>query len=243
MTSTRAQDGLQIRLLGQFRLAVDGEPLAGPTTGRLQSLLAYLVLHAGAPQSRAHLSFTFWPDGSESNARNSLRQLLHQLRQVLPDPDRYLRTDASSVQWAPDGSFSLDVDLFDRAVADAERSAKAGDVGGRRASLERAVELCQGPLLPSCYDDWIAPTRERLARRCKEAVGALVGLLEEQREYAGAIAHLRHGLEHDPLDEGAYRALMRLLALAGDRAAALQTYRQCAEVLRRELQTEPGAET
>ena len=66
-------------------------------------------------------------------------------------------------------------------------------------------------------------------------MAALVGLLEEQREYASAIAHVRHWLQHDPLDEAAYRWLMRLLALAGDRVAALQAYRQCADALRREL--------
>ena len=234
---------LQVRLLGQFRLTVDGRPVDGPTTARLQSLLAYLLLHADAPQSRAHLSFTFWPDASESNARNNLRQLLHQLRQALPDPDRYLRADANSVQWAPDSSFSLDVALFERAVAEAEAAGRAGDAARRRACLERAVDLCQGPLLPSCYDDWIGPERERLARRCEDAVAALVGLLEEQREYASAIAHVRHWLEHDPLDEAAYRWLMRLLALAGDRVAALQAYRQCADALRRELAAEPSAET
>jgi len=234
---------LQVRLLGQLRLAVDGRPVDGPKTARLQSLLAYLLLHADAPQSRAHLSFTFWPDASEPNARNNLRQLLHQLRQALPDPDRYLRTDANSVQWAPDSSFSLDVALFERAVAEAEGAGRAGDAARRRACLERAVDLCQGPLLPSCYDDWIGPARERLARRCEDAVAALVGLLEEQREYASAIAHVRHWLQHDPLDEGAYRWLMRLLALAGDRVAALQAYRQCADALRRELAAEPSAET
>ena len=234
---------LDVRLLGQFRLTVDGRPVDGPATARLQSLLAYLLLHADAPQSRAHLSFTFWPDASESNARNNLRQLLHQLRQALPDPDRYLRADANSVQWAPDSSFSLDVALFDRAVAEAEAAGRAGDAARRRACLERAVDLCQGPLLPSCYDDWIGPARERLARRCEDAVAALVGLLEEQREYASAIARVRHWLQHDPLDEEAYRWLMRLLALAGDRVAALQAYRQCADALRRELAAEPSAET
>jgi DNA-binding SARP family transcriptional activator len=76
----------------------------------------------GESGSRAHLSFTFWPDTSESNARNNLRQLLHQLRQVLPHPDRYLRTDANSVHWAPDSSFGLDVALFDRAVAAATKA-------------------------------------------------------------------------------------------------------------------------
>jgi DNA-binding SARP family transcriptional activator/predicted ATPase len=233
---------LQVRLLGQFRVTVDGRPV-GPTTARLQSLLAYLLLHADAPQSRAHLSFTFWPDASEPKARNNLRQLLHQLRQALPEADRHLRTDASSVQWAPDSSFTLDVAHFDNALAEADEAGRAGDVARRRACLERAVELCDGPLLPSCYDDWIGPARERLARRCEEAVAALVGLLEEQREYAGAISHVRHWLQHDSVDEAAYRWLMRLLALTGDRAGALQAYRQCEDGLRRELAAEPSAET
>ena len=108
---------LQVRLLGQFRLTVDDQPVDRPTTARLQSLLAYLLLHASAPQSRASLAFAFWPDASEANARNNLRQLLHQLRQVLPDADRYLRADANSVEWTGDSSFSLDVAVFDKAVA------------------------------------------------------------------------------------------------------------------------------
>jgi DNA-binding SARP family transcriptional activator/tetratricopeptide (TPR) repeat protein len=234
---------LEVRLFGQFRLTVDGRPVEGPTTARLQSLFAYLLLHADAPQPRAHLSFTFWPDAAESNARNNLRQLLHQLRQTLPDADRYLHADTNTVQWTSDPSFSLDVALFDRAVDEAEAAGRAGDAARRRACLERAVDSCQGPLLPSCYDDWIGPPRERLARRCEGAVAALVGLLEGQREYPSAIARVRHWLQHDALDEEAYRWLMRLLALAGDRVAALQAYRQCADVLHRELAAEPSAET
>jgi DNA-binding SARP family transcriptional activator/tetratricopeptide (TPR) repeat protein len=234
---------LQVRLLGQFRLTVDGRPVDGPATARLQSLFAYLLLHAETPQPRGHLSFNFWPEASESNARNNLRQLLHQLRQALPDSDRYLRADVNSVQWATDSSFSLDVSLFERAITEAEAAGRGGDPTRRRACLESAVDLCQGPLLPSCYDDWIGPVRERLARRCEEAVAALVGLLEEQREYASAVSRVRHWLQHDPLDEEAYRWLMRLLALVGDRVAALQAYRQCADTLRRELGAEPSAST
>jgi DNA-binding SARP family transcriptional activator len=234
---------LQVRLLGQFRLTVDDQPVDRPTTARLQSLLAYLLLHADAPQSRASLAFAFWPDASEANARNNLRQLLHQLRQSLPDPDRYLRADANSVQWTGDSSFSLDVAFFDKAVAEAEQAGRAGDAAGRLAALERAVAICEGPLLPSCYDDWIGPARDRVAQRCKDAVASLVGLLEQQREYAGATTHVRHWLEHDPLDERAHRWLIRLLALAGDRAGALQAYRRCVDALKRELGAEPAAET
>jgi DNA-binding SARP family transcriptional activator/predicted ATPase len=234
---------LQIRLFGPLRMRFEGRPLETPVAGRVQSLLAYLLLHADAPQSRARLSFTFWPDASEANGRNSLRQLLHQLRQALPDPDRYLRTDATSVQWSTESSWALDVAQFEKALGEAEAAGRAGDGPRRRICLERAVELCGGPLLPSCYDDWIGPVRDRLARRCEDAVAALVGVMEAQREYPGALAHVRRWLELDPLDEAAYRWLMRLLALSGDRPAALLAYRQCAEVLARELQAAPSAET
>jgi len=235
-------DLLQVRLLGQLRLTFDGRPVEGLTTPRLQSLLAHLLLHSEAPQSRARLSFTFWPDASEANGRNNLRQLLHQLRQALPEADRFIRADANSVQWSPEAPFWLDVADFEGAVADAEAADRAGDAARRRACLERALDTCQGPLLPECYDDWIVPQRERLARRCEDAVAGLASVLEERREYASAVARVRHWLQHDPFDEEAHRRLMRLLALVGDRTGALQAFLQCAEALRRELAAEPSAE-
>src|SRR4029453_17299593 len=133
--------------------------------------------------------------------------------------------------------------VFDKAVAEAEQAGRAGDAAGRLAGLERAGGICQGPLLPSRYDDWIGPARDRVSQRCRDAVASLVALLEEQREYAGATTHVRHWLEHDPLDERAHRWLIRLLALGGDRAGALQAYRRCVDVLKRELGAEPADET
>lgn len=234
---------LQIRLLGRFSVSYAGQAVEGFRAPRLQSLLAYLVLHSDAPLSRAHLAFTFWPDASEAGARNNLRQLLHQLRQALPEPDLFVFADASTVQWRAGAHWSLDAALFDQAVQEAGKASSAADRPRERAALERAVGVCGGPLLPSCYEDWIGPMRDGLQHRCKEATLKLLARLEEEREYGNAIPHVHHWLAHDPLDERAYQWLIRLEALAGDRAAALQAYRQCAEVLRRELATEPGEET
>jgi DNA-binding SARP family transcriptional activator/predicted ATPase len=234
---------LHVRLLGQLEMLVDRRPVEAPRSARLQSLLAYLLLHADQPQPRAQLAFTFWPDATEAGGRNNLRQLLHQLRQSLPECDPYLRSDAQTVSWSTEPSFSLDVALFDRALGEAEAAARVGDRSRQRDCLERAAELCRGPLLPSCYDDWIGPERERVARACEGARAVLVRLLETQREYESALSHVRHWLQHDPLDEEAYRWLMQLLALAGDRAGALQAYRQCREALARELAAEPSAAT
>ncbi len=48
---------------------------------RMQSLLAYLLLHRHTQQNRQHVAFLFWPDLSEAQSRNNLRQVLHSARQ------------------------------------------------------------------------------------------------------------------------------------------------------------------
>src|SRR6478735_5779818 len=107
---------LYIRLLGDFSLMSGDEPVTSVNTPRLHSLLAYLVLHRDAPQLRQHLAFLFWPDTSEAQARTNLRQLLHQLRHVLPDADTFIQSDANTVRWRSDAPFQLDVAEFECAL-------------------------------------------------------------------------------------------------------------------------------
>jgi len=86
---------LRIQLLGNFHLSYDegGEPIV--FTPWLQSLLTYLLLHRGTPQSRQHLAFLFWPDTTEAQSRNNLRQALHQLRGALPDAATFLEAETA----------------------------------------------------------------------------------------------------------------------------------------------------
>src|SRR6266498_1811543 len=80
--SNHAHDtySLSIGLLGSFRLHYQGKALNTINTTRLQALMAYLVLHRDTPVARQRLSFLFWPDSSEAQARTNLRNLLHKLR-------------------------------------------------------------------------------------------------------------------------------------------------------------------
>src|SRR5215467_12874226 len=88
---------LHIHLLGEFRLFCDEAPVSTVNTPRLQALLAYLLLQRDAPQPRHHLAFLFWPDTNEAQARTNLRQLLHGLKQTLPEADLFVHTDAQTV--------------------------------------------------------------------------------------------------------------------------------------------------
>src|SRR5579862_3494796 len=146
---------LHVRLLGDFSLALGDRQITGLTTPRLRSLLAYLVLHRDAPQQRQHLAFLFWPDATEAQARNNLRQLLHQLRQALPAVEQFLSSDSRVLHWRPIAPFHLDVAEFEQALTLANAAAQRNDQRALQAALEQADALYQGELLPSCYDEWI----------------------------------------------------------------------------------------
>ncbi|MBK8985694.1 MAG: AAA family ATPase [Chloroflexi bacterium] len=233
-------DKLYITLMGQFQMRWQETaviPLAPP---RHQVLLAYLVLHANQVHTRQHLAFTFWPDSNEDQARTNLRKALHHLRHVLPQANQFLLADWHVVRWCEDAPYSLDVAEFATAVAHVHQSTTPAD---RRHYLETAIHLYQGDLLPGHYDDWVLAHREVLRQQYLECLMQQIQLLEAAREYAAAANFARLLLQADPLHETAYRRLMRLQALGGDRVGALRTYNACAAALQQELSVLPSAST
>ncbi len=156
---------LHIKLLGDFLLVSGETPVTSVDVPRLQSLLAYLAIHHMAPQPRSHLAYQLWPDSTDAQALTNLRNAVHRLRHTLPDADAFLHVTRQGLQWQaerPDVSWTLDVQEFERALAQADEAERAQDLKAARRAFTRAVEVYQGDVLPSCYDEWIIPVRDRL---------------------------------------------------------------------------------
>ncbi len=237
---------LHIQLLGDFLLVSGDSPVTELSVPRLQSLLAYLVLHRNAPQARSHLAFLLWPDSTETQAHVNLRKALHHLRQALPYADQFLHADRQSLQWrasSAEAPWTLDIEQFEQALARSEQAEQALDMRAMRQALGQALALYRGDLLPGCYDEWILPERDHVRQSFFQAAERLIGLLEQERDYSAAIKIAQRLLHYDPLQEATYRSLMRFYALRGDRAAALRVYHICATVLERELGAEPSQAT
>lgn len=225
---------MDVRLLGEFAVFNGGTPLTSINSQRLQCLLAYLLLHRDAPVARQRLAFLFWPDSTEAQARSNLRNLLHTLGQALPNNgEHFVETDGQTVQWRAGAPYTLDVDTLLSALDKAQTA----------QDLQHALDIYRGPLLPSCYDDWIVPERERLEQRVVDVVQRFIDRLEKEGAYHDAIAFAQHIVRRDPLREDLYRQIMRLYALSGDRAGIARTYKECREVLKRELDVEPSRQT
>src|SRR3989475_11988836 len=234
---------LHIRLLGDFSLIYNDRQVTSLNTTRLQSLFAYLVLHRDVPQQRQHLASLFWPDTTESQARNNLRQLLHQLRQALPAVEQFLSADTHMLHWHPVTPCHLDVAEFEQTLTLADAVARRNDQHALQAALEQADNLYRRELLPGCYDEWILPERERLRQRHLQVLEQLLRLFEVQGDTVTAIRYAQRLIGLDPLSEDLSRRLMRLFALNNDRASALHIYHTCVTTLQRELGVDPDPAT
>lgn len=235
-----AEKLLEIHLLGAFNITYDGQPLTTFQADRPQALLTFLLLHRHAPQSRRHIAFLLWPDSTESQALNNLRNLLHTVRRALPNADRYLAVDSLTLQWRSDALFRLDVAELEQALAVAQT---APDTTAERAALKQAVALSGGELLPANYDEWLIPLRQDLNRRYQQALQRLLDLAAEARDVATAVVCGERLQQQDPLNESLVIQLMQLHALAGDRSAIRRVYQNCELILADELGVSPDPAT
>ena len=225
---------LELRLLGNFNLMYNGRAVDTlHDSPRLQTLLAYLVLHCDAPQPRRQLAYLFWPESTETQARTNLRKLLLQLRRALPAAETFLADTQQTIQWQPAAPFWVDVTevqaLLDKFQTEPENL----------ALLTNLHDLYSGELLPNCYDEWVLTLRRHLHEAVTHALGRLVAIFEERHAYAEGIHYAQRLLHLDPLGDENYLRLIRLRAFAGDRTGALRTYHDCVATLRAELDVEP----
>lgn len=225
---------LEIRLLGQFDLRCDGEPIELPTRAA-QSLLAYLVLNAGVSQRREKLAGMLWPDSTEANARGYLRHALWRTRRSLDGTPAasgsYLRVDDIELRFIHGSSYWLDVEALIGNASPSDLSV---------ADLTEAVSHYQGELLPGFYDEWVMLERERLNANYERKMKLLLDRLTEERRWDEIVEAAEGWIAHGRVPEAAYQAMMVAHAGLRDPAGVKSVFRRLVETLDRELGLEPS---
>lgn len=233
---------LELYLLGEQRLAIDGSSGSSVSASRQVELLAYLALHAGAQVPRQLLAGLLWPESSRSQAMTNLRRELHNLKGRIGDAG-CLRSRGGTLSWDESAGCRADIQVFRAERLAAQTALQDVDFPAFLGHAELALGEYRGALMPGCYADWIREPRDQLKQDCvllhDQAVQACRALKDPQR--AGEWAKQRVLLE--PLEEMGYRQLMEVQAELGDRAAAMHTFHRCAAVLEQELGVVPDPAT
>ncbi len=201
-------------------------------------MLAYLAMQEERPVSRDAMADLLWSDRGAEQARHSLRQMLLVLRRDLGAAG-LIAIDAG------EHAISFQPAAVETDVARMRRLAAATD----RASLAEVADLYTGPFLadfPSVcpdFDAWVTLTRDRIASSVMDILGRLADLCGAEGDAAGAVMAVERMVALDPLREDIHRRMMTAYAAAGRRTDAIRQYNACVEMLRRDLDASPEAET
>jgi predicted ATPase/DNA-binding SARP family transcriptional activator/Tfp pilus assembly protein PilF len=245
---------LSISLLGTLQVTRDGKPITDFATDKARALLVYLDVESDRPHRRDALAGLLWPDQPQAKARQSLRQALSDLRKTIRDRDEapFLLVSREALQFNSDCDHWLDAAELAHLVRECEthhhrRSETCLPCLWR---MERMVELYRGPFLEQfflsdsdAFEEWAVLKREWFQWRVAEALSLLAHFYERRGDHKQAQRYARRHVALEPWREEAHRQLMWLLALDGQRSAALAQYETCRRALDEELGVEPTAET
>jgi DNA-binding SARP family transcriptional activator len=200
------------RTLGPIEVTVDGAPAPSELLWRKHlALLVYLARSPRQTRSREHLIGLLWADRTEMAARHSLSEALRVVR-------RHAGPDAVEVTVGQvgltEGAVELDVIRLEELAAREDWTAAAELVTG---------EFLEGFGVPdaSGFEDWLAGERELWRRRGLDVLVRCADALARTGKAADACGVAARAVALEPTSDAAFRAALRSLALAGDRAGAL----------------------
>ncbi|WP_218511434.1 AAA family ATPase [Variovorax sp. dw_308] len=259
-SASPAGRGLQIDLLGGFRCALDGHPVAGMSYDKMRGLLAYLAMGHAQDHKRELLAELFWSGNDPVTARGNLRRTLSDLRRVLETPAgpalfstsrstiRFMLGHTSADQGGMTTTHRLESPRID-AVAFNDTGSPPGDDAAHQRD-ERLVALYRGEFMAGFYladcpafEDWLHVQRGVMHRRALALLEHLAGFHESAGNPGKALPFALRHVALEPWDEAAHRRAMRLHALLGQNGSALRQFDACARLLQDELGIAPGPET
>jgi predicted ATPase/DNA-binding SARP family transcriptional activator len=223
---------LEIKTLGGLSLSEGGRPVTDLQSRKAEALLVYLAAEGGQ-HSRSVLASLLWPESPQDRAMTSLRVALSALRKRLSP---YLDISRSTARIHPQAEIDFD-------VSNLEQKLTAGQ-------MEQALEIYRGEFLEGFhiresleFEDWRVWENERLRRLVVDGLHGSISRHIERGDYGRGQDLARQLLQLEPLDELAHQQYMLLLALDGQRSAALVQYEKCRQVMHDELGADPSPET
>jgi TolB-like protein/DNA-binding SARP family transcriptional activator len=228
---------LTLHLLGEPRVSTPETTGLRLPTKKSLALLVYLASPPGVPRSRDELAGLLWGRSAQDQARSSLRQNLARLRKSLGCAKDTIKADTQNIELDPE-YVEIDTTRFEGLLS-----------GSDVTSLTDVVELINGEFARGLhineegFDEWIEIERRRISELAVSGLARLLHQCEEQKDFDQAAVIACKLLTFDPLHEAVHQSLMRALAHQQRYESALQQYKLCRDLLRKELGIDPGADT
>lgn len=222
---------LEIRALGGLSILRDTQTVTGFDARKVPALLVYLACNP-RPHSREVLAEMLWEDRTQTQSLSNLRAALTNLRKTVGP---FVDITRETVSICADREVWTDTIVFEEYLV--------------QQNIHDALTLYRGDFLEGFtidsqgFEDWIFLERERLRLCAISALDTLITQHLHQGEFTQGIARATQLLHMDSLREKTFHQFIQLLALSGEREAALAQYETCRQMLHTEFGVQPTPET
>ena len=239
---------LKISTLGGLSIQLNGKPVTGFISRKVEALLIYLAMNP-REHPREVLGELLWDDLPQSKTMSYLRTALSSLQKQLAP---FLIVTRQSLAINPESDYWLDISEIEPVLDIAEEQWEQRGHYSQAIikQLEEILKLYNGNFLDGFhirnsrgFEGWMVLNQERIRNRIMEAFYHLGTYSLTHGNYSSGIIYTSRALELDPLWEEAHRQLMMLYAQSGQRTTAINQYEICKSILDEELGVEPEEET
>lgn len=236
------QEFLSICLFGSHLFRCEGRPYRLGIRGKTLDLLRYLVVNAGSEFRRECIADQFWHRSSHSRQRSALNSAIWRIGKKLPDTSAIsFHVNGSTICLAINDQVPVDTQVLTELVQSG--SEPDGMNCQLVENLSAALDASETPFLDGLAGDWALSEQERIFNIRIRGLTLLMHWYGDARRYEDALEAGRRLLIADPFREAAQIDMMWLYVLNSQRAQALKSYQQYAQLLERELDIEPMIET
>ncbi|MDT0343942.1 AfsR/SARP family transcriptional regulator [Streptomyces litchfieldiae] len=231
---------LEFRILGSVEIWSENRRLQLSGTKR-PAVLGSLLLADGMPVSINRLIDAVWEDQSPFTAIKQIRNTTSDLRRLHSEIGERLTLVGDGYQLKVEDS-QLDARVFTRRVAEARQLRRDGDHAGALDRFRNALSLWRGPALSGIESAALQAQVMGLNELRLSVMEERIELELVQGHHESLLGELYARVAENPLRERLAAQLMLALFRSGAQSHALAVYERTRQVLKEELDVEPGPE-
>jgi ATP/maltotriose-dependent transcriptional regulator MalT/two-component SAPR family response regulator len=241
---------LAINMLGPVEIVRDPkQPLAADAwvTRRARDILCFIASRRHRRAGKDLIIDTFWGETDAKVVERNFHPTVSHIRKALNSnqslKQNLLLYREGDYLLNPDFAYRIDIDEFDRLLAEGETARRARQFDQCVESYEAAVNLYRGEFMQGSYDSWVDEQRSYYRLQYLQLLESLAALAQKTENWFKAAQLAQQILHDDPFREDIHCLLMRALAAQGNKSAVKEQYESLSRLLAGELGVEPSIET
>ncbi|MFN0176884.1 MAG: BTAD domain-containing putative transcriptional regulator [Saprospiraceae bacterium] len=243
-------NGLEVNYFGLLKVRLNGKKI--DFNWQAKMLFGYLAYHSNKSLSRDHLARVFWPEKQESqpeSARRSLNVELNHIRKAIRQQTGLQRElivfEKNCYRLQLDRPMLSDVATFKSLCQKIQMLQREGHPVPDEL-FQQAIQTYSSNFLDDCPEDalnWVEVERQHLGALFEQLADLYSAQLCEKGEYYRATSVCHEILTRDQRMEAIHRRLMFCYGKLGMCNKVGQQYRLLCQIMEREFQSKPSAET